>query len=177
MSENALSRIQAVSRVLRALALAGLIGLAALAGLAIVKTGWMITLLTVNGPENVTITGMVTFATVVVFLLVLLPPAYTLFQIRRLFTLFAEGRIFDPEPAGAIRRTGLGLLVMVVSGIIAKTVFVLLLTMHNPPGQRQLSISVSSDAYVLALFGGLMITLGWVLGEAARLSDENRQFV
>ncbi len=177
MPEDTLSRIRAVSLFLRGLARVGLIGLGLLALVTVAKTGWLLSLLEADGPELVTVTGATTLALQAVVLILLLPPAYTLLQVRHLFTHFAEGRIFDPAPALAIRRTGIGMLAMVAGGILAKPLVTVLLTMGNPPGQRQVSVAVSADTYVLALFGGLMITLGWVLGEATRLSDENRQFV
>ena len=44
-------------------------------------------------------------------------------------------------------------------------------------GQKALAISVSSDTLLLLLLGAVMTLLGWALGEAAALAEENAQFV
>jgi len=44
-------------------------------------------------------------------------------------------------------------------------------------GPRHLAISLSSDSALLLLLGAVMTLLGWALGEAAALAEENAQFV
>ncbi|GAB5471304.1 MAG: hypothetical protein Kilf2KO_43340 [Rhodospirillales bacterium] len=96
---------------------------------------------------------------------------------RRLFLGYARGEILT-RPA-ARRLAGLGALLLgtVLAGILARTLAVLALTWENPPGQRQLAISLNSHDFGLAVLGFLLLVVGWILGEAARLAEENQLFV
>ena len=53
----------------------------------------------------------------------------------------------------------------------------LLLTLANPPGGRHIVIGISSDDYMIATFAGLVIAIGYVMTEAARLAEDNKQIV
>ncbi len=53
----------------------------------------------------------------------------------------------------------------------------LVLTWGNLPGQRILALSIGIDDYMIAALGGLVLAIGHVMTEAARLADDNRQIV
>ena len=77
--------------------------------------------------------------------------------------------------------TRLGLVLAMAGNALAAMILhplgSLILTYDNLVGSRHLSVSMSSNTYTLILTGGLLIVIGWVMREAARISDENRQFV
>lgn len=100
-----------------------------------------------------------------------------LWQVRRLFESYARGQIFTLAAARTIRRAGVIALAIVPVQILVNTLSVLLLTAANPPGQRQLAIGVSSTELAVVVIGMTLIVMGWVMGEAVRISDENSQFV
>ncbi len=49
--------------------------------------------------------------------------------------------------------------------------------MNNPEGEGQLVIQMGSNDYFLVVIGGLLLAVGWVLREAARMQHELQQIV
>ena len=60
---------------------------------------------------------------------------------------------------------------------LGQTLTVLALTLGNPPGQRQLWVGLTSQHYLSLLFGLVLLAVSTVLVEAARVADENAEFV
>lgn len=102
---------------------------------------------------------------------------FTLWQMWSLFGCFAEGELLARRPAAHLRRLGLGLCTLSVVQPLGQTLAILALTLGNPVGQRQLSFSLASSHYLELLFGLLLLALAQVLHEAARVADENAEFV
>jgi len=107
----------------------------------------------------------------------LTPALAALWLARRLFRGYAEGEIFTLAAARRLGGIGRLLLLTAGAGVLARTLCVLALTWQNPPGQRQLAVSLSSNDFGLLVLGLLLTVVGWILAEAARLNDENRLFV
>ena len=51
------------------------------------------------------------------------------------------------------------------------------LTLGNPPGQRQLVIGLSWDDYLAVLLAVVLIAIATVMAEAVRVAEENEGFV
>jgi hypothetical protein len=102
---------------------------------------------------------------------------FALWHMWSLFGCFAQGELLTRRPAGHLRRLGLGLCTLAGAQPLSHTLAILALTWGNPPGQRQLWFSLSSDHYLALLFGLLLLALAQVLHEAARVADENAEFV
>ena len=100
-----------------------------------------------------------------------------LVNLRQLFDSYAQGDIHGRLPAIAIRRVGLGLFALCALRILGQTAIVLARTATNPPGSRTLAIALSSADLFLVLAAGLLIVIGWVLGSAADLAEENAGFI
>ena len=114
------------------------------------------------------------------FAIALVPLAiytFVLLQARALFRGYARGEIFTFRAARRLRTIGCALVLGVPAGVIAGMLISVVLTAANPPGQRQLSISFSSAEFSALVFGGLILVIGWVMAEAARLAEENRQYI
>ena len=77
----------------------------------------------------------------------------------------------------AIRQIGLALLGLATLGVLRHTLSILALTSNNPPGQRALSVRLSSADIFLFFTAGLLITIGWAMSEATRIAEENKGFV
>lgn len=107
----------------------------------------------------------------------LLVLAYALFAASALFQRFAQRDFFTPAVGALLQRMGVALAAFGLLAPIARAALTVILTMHNPPGQRMLTIGVSANDVVIVIFGALIIMIGWVMAEAARLADENRSFV
>ena len=102
---------------------------------------------------------------------------YAMWRISRLFACYERGRIFSTAAARHIRAAGTALAANGGLSIMTNTLAVLLLTYDNAPGKRMLEIEISSANYSTLLFGGLLIVIGWIMHEAARVANENRQFI
>jgi hypothetical protein len=94
-----------------------------------------------------------------------------------LFGCFAQGELLARRPALYLRRLGLGLCALAAAQPLGHTLAILALTWGNPKGERQLWFGLSSDHYLALLFGLLLLALAQVLHEAARVADENAEFV
>jgi len=102
---------------------------------------------------------------------------YALWQMWALFGCFAQGELLARRPARHLRRLGLGLCALAAAQPLGHTLGILALTWGNPKGERQLWVGLSSDHYLSLLFGLLLLALAQVLAEAARVADENAEFV
>lgn len=107
----------------------------------------------------------------------LVPGAIGLLSAHRILSNYANGDVLTFENAKSIRTIGIAVICSAAFAIIGRSLSVLILTYDNPPGQRSLSISLSSHDYFYVLLGGLFFVIGWVMAEASRQADENRQFV
>lgn len=102
---------------------------------------------------------------------------WAMWEIWRLFGCYASGELLSLRPARHLRRLGLALVTLAVAMPLGRALTVLALTLGNPPGQRQLSFVLSSEHYLSLLFGLVLLAVSTVLVEAARVADENAEFV
>jgi hypothetical protein len=100
-----------------------------------------------------------------------------LYDAHRLFLAFRAGHAVSSDAAVRLRRIGMAMLAIAVLRPITGAILSALLTAANAPGQQHLVLGISSDDWMIATFGGLVLAIGHVMVEAARLADENRQFV
>ncbi len=110
----------------------------------------------------------------------LLPGTLGLVALKNLLQLLAhyrQGALFDIRTARLLRRVGFWLTGMGVLQTLTPTLGALALTLHNPPGHRILTLNISFENYTALLFGILIVLLGSVMLEAARIAQENQEFV
>lgn len=100
-----------------------------------------------------------------------------LWQLRRLLAHYRQGALFDLHAARLLRSVGLWLTGMGALQTLTPTLGALALTLHNPPGHRILALSVNFENYTVLLFGTLIVLLASVMVEAARIAQENQEFV
>ena len=102
-----------------------------------------------------------------------------LLAVAKLFRLFAAGEVFVPETGRLLRRFGTALVAFTLLGPLFKTALVYVATMDNPEGERVLTVGagISTQGLVFLLTAGLVVALGHVMHEAARLAEEHRQIV
>ncbi len=103
--------------------------------------------------------------------------AMALWSARRLFLRFASGAVFEAGTGVLLRRVGILLVVYAGLTPIIRTLVTTVVTLHNPPGGQVFAISLSSDEMLLALIGALIVMIGAVMADAARLADDNREIV
>lgn len=102
---------------------------------------------------------------------------FALWQMWSLFGCFAQGELLARRPAQHLRRLGVALCALAAAQPLGQTLEILALTFGNPAGERQLAFSLSADHYLSLLFGLLLLALAQVLHEAARVADENAEFI
>ncbi len=102
---------------------------------------------------------------------------YGLWQIRELFRLFGDRHYFSVDGSKRLLRFGAALLLAAPAGIVTRSIVSVLLTMNNPEGSRHLVVQMGSNDYFLVVVGGLLLVVGWVMREAARMQHELQQIV
>ncbi|MCM5557800.1 DUF2975 domain-containing protein [Pleomorphomonas sp. JP5] len=100
-----------------------------------------------------------------------------LFELGRLFRLFANGPVFDPAVPRRLGRVGWLAFSSSASTVVCATVVTLLMTSANPPGHRMLTIGIDSQALAGLMLGFLFLVFSLVMQEALGLAEENRSFV
>jgi hypothetical protein len=130
------------------------------------------------GASEVTILWSTRIVTFVIYLAHAAVLAYGLFAAAGLFRRFAMGQAFTPETGSLLRRFGFALIAHLLLRLPVNTLLVLAATWHGP-GEHVLAISagLSSEGVLVSLMAALLIALGHVLHEAARLADDHRQIV
>jgi hypothetical protein len=98
-------------------------------------------------------------------------------SVQRLFNGFAVGEILTPESGRRLRRIGFIVTALGPVTIVIRSVASVVVSLPNPPGERVLAVGFGSNDVTAIIAGMLLIVLGWTLEEAARVADENRQFV
>lgn len=100
-----------------------------------------------------------------------------LFALWEMFSEFSEGNILAMPPARNMRKAGQHFVWTAAWGFVAQPLTVLLATIGNPPGERQLSIALGSHMLFPLLLAGVLVCVGHVLMEAIRIDRENKSFV
>jgi len=94
-----------------------------------------------------------------------------LWWLVRLFSLFSTGEIFTGNTVKYIRRTGWTMLAGVALMPIHEALLTLVLTMHNPPGERLITISLESGDARDLLIAGIIILVSWIMDEGRKLRE------
>lgn len=103
--------------------------------------------------------------------------AIACYSVWRLFTGYLEGRIFTVDAAIWLRRIGFFGLIAEVLDILARPLVAGLVTLHLPPGQRQLALSFNPNDLLILLFLCGFVALAHVYKTAAEIADDNARFV
>lgn len=93
-----------------------------------------------------------------------------------LFRHFEKGEVFTAASGRRLTRVGLALAVLPLAQIIMTGLVSFLLTMNNADA-HSIILSLDTSHMLVGFAGGLVIVTGWVLGEAARIAAENREFI
>ena len=94
-----------------------------------------------------------------------------LWWLVRLFGLFSAGEIFTGNTVKYIRRTGWTMLAGVALVPVQEALLTLVLTMHNPPGERMITISLQSTDLRDLLIAGIIILVSWIMDEGRKLRE------
>ncbi|WP_372657346.1 DUF2975 domain-containing protein [Hydrogenophaga sp.] len=98
-------------------------------------------------------------------------------QAKRCFEQFAQGLVFTEQATGLLRRFAGWVAAAALAAILCGAAISVLLTLHNPPGMRMLSVSISSQHVFTSFFAGLVWLMAAVIGQGQALAEENEHFV
>jgi len=95
----------------------------------------------------------------------------SLWWLIRLFSCFASGEFFTENTVKYIHRLGWTMVAGVVAAPIHEALLTLVLTIHNPPGQRMISISFESTDIQELVTAGIIILVSWIMEEGRKLRE------
>jgi hypothetical protein len=100
-----------------------------------------------------------------------------LWQARRCFVQFADGQVFTAQATAHLRRFASWVAAAALGAIVSGAITSVLLTLHNPPGMRHLSIGVGSSQVLTLFFAAVVWLMADIIGQGQRLAEENDAFV
>jgi hypothetical protein len=102
---------------------------------------------------------------------------WALWSLHRLFANYARGRVFSPEPLRHLNNVATALFLGVLADFVMQAPISYLLSLHNPPGHREISLGFGSNDAAWLFIAGTVLVIARVMGEARRVADENAAFV
>lgn len=105
------------------------------------------------------------------------PMVAAFLAMRRLFGRYRAGEILTDACAADILRIGQALFAVAAMTVILPTLQILVLSWNAPPGGRILSIGIEGSTLGFLLSGAMLITIGWVMREAARIAEDNEGII
>jgi hypothetical protein len=150
--------------------------------LAMVNAGWrdhmMFGGMQFNGGPPLPITAAARQLMVYLMVMPVLCQSFALWMGLQLFRGYRNGEIFTQSAALRLNRIGWAIFAMLPVGLLMKVMLSrLLATGHQPADNLSLHFSIADIDVASIAFGLMAIIIGKVLGEAAKLSEENRLFV
>lgn len=100
-----------------------------------------------------------------------------LWHAKQCFDQFARGQVFTAQATIRLRRFAGWVAAAALAAIVAGAATSVILTLHNPPGMRQLSVGISSNHVFTLFFAAVVWLMAAVIGEGQALAEENQHFV
>lgn len=109
------------------------------------------------------------------FIVTMMPIGITIlgaYHLMRLFQFYEQGSIFRAVNVRCFKKLSWVLIWWFVIGIVHKSLLSVALTLHNPPGQRMLTLELGSPDLTALLVGCVLAVIAWVMEEGRRLQEE-----
>lgn len=100
-----------------------------------------------------------------------------LWQLWALFGEYLRGAVFSARALRCLNRCAWLLLALSLAQPLSQALMSVAISWDNPPGQRVLMVTLTSNDYALVLGALVFIAIARVMTEAARLAEENEGFV
>lgn len=100
-----------------------------------------------------------------------------LWQLWHLFGEYQRGTVFSARALQCLNRFAWWLLALALAQPLSQALMSVAISWDNPPGQRVLLVTLSSNDYALMLGALVFIAIARVMSEAARVAEENEGFV
>ena len=105
-----------------------------------------------------------------------LPVLFSLFTVvkslQKLFSLYKEGEIFSFKHVKLFKKCATSLLLWVIFSILYESSKSVIFSISNPPGERILTLGISSSEITTILVGVTVFVLAWVMDEGRVLNEE-----
>ena len=99
---------------------------------------------------------------------------YILYSLIKLFGLYSKGEIFSVNNVRYIRNIGYALLFTQIVNPLYQVLMGAVLTLHNPPGHRFLSITLDQTNLGIILIALIVILISWIMAEGCKLREEQQ---
>lgn len=109
--------------------------------------------------------------------LVTAPTYWGLFALRRFLKACCDEQYLTSQNSRYLKRFAFGLIGSAFLSPVSGAALSVLLTMHNPPGQKMLAISIGSTQLTLAAVGVLLFVLANLLKRASLIAEEHAQII
>jgi Protein of unknown function (DUF2975) len=103
--------------------------------------------------------------------------SWGLVALRRLFLLYASGDVFSQNALNALSAVSAALFWYVLASFIAEGPITAALSWWKPEGHRVITFSIGLDDLMVLFLAAVASVITRVMAEAARLADENAEFV
>ena len=100
-----------------------------------------------------------------------------LWQLWCLFGAYRLGDVFGRQPVAHLRRFGWALVALALAQPVSTSLASVAVSLDNGPGRRMLVVQLGSQDYALLMCALVVVALGRVIAEAARLAEDNEGFV
>ena len=95
-------------------------------------------------------------------------------QLQRILKIFRSGEYFSPSVVGRFYNIGKLVLSSAVYGIAANMLLSLVYTLHNPAGQRVITLSIGNSDLLRVMAGVLFLLLMAIMKEGSKLENEHK---
>ncbi len=102
---------------------------------------------------------------------------YGLFHLRHMFAECAGERYFSALSVNSFRKFSWVAFVQVFAVICQSSLVSVILTYHQPAGQKQLVVSISSHQLYALFVGLLLVVISHILAEGKNIADDNASFL
>lgn len=175
--EQALKRLQVLSRAARFLALVGIVltlgyevWLAVFPDRLLASLPWADAVHVQASQSVIGIVWLLQAIPALAFVLALI-------SVRHLFGLLGSGNLMTADVAASLRRTGHRAIIAALTGFLATPVAVLALTWLSLPASPIVLIEVSSEQLTALIVGLILYAFAEIVREAIVLEDDLRGFV
>jgi hypothetical protein len=103
--------------------------------------------------------------------------SWALIELYRLFLSYARGAVFTEAALRSLSRIAALVFVQVLVAFVAEAPISYLLSLGNPPGHREISLTLTSHDISYLFMAGVVLVIARVMAEARRVADENAGFV
>ncbi|MEL6680357.1 MAG: hypothetical protein AAFQ51_16760 [Pseudomonadota bacterium] len=102
---------------------------------------------------------------------------FAVFHALRLVMLIRRGVLFDDRIGRLLRLVGIGTGGSGLADFVANLITPQVMSLTNPEGPVPFSWYFDSEPAGLVVCGGGFYLIGWIIVEARRIADENREFI